>query len=205
MIYFFFELGEIKLTCLLTYLESLYLLNTWIPFDLRSRMICKNQPREVKYKTTLVWVINVNFYIGQISCTVKRFMSSNYFCLFNYLPKYGIFITLHKKWSFPLIISSVNVPKSPGNNGFGHIYWKNAQWKTSYFEQCQNIFYMVCRCAFRMLSNIYVEIFKKIVHCVKSVRIRSYPGLYFPAFGLNTEDTKFLSRFSPNAGKYGPE
>ena len=24
-------------------------------------------------------------------------------------------------------------------------------------------------------------------HCVKSVRIRSYSGPYFPAFGLNTE------------------
>ena len=25
------------------------------------------------------------------------------------------------------------------------------------------------------------------IHCVKSVRIRSYSGPYFPAFGLNTE------------------
>ena len=30
------------------------------------------------------------------------------------------------------------------------------------------------------------------LHCVKSVRIRSYSGPYFPAF-------------SPDAGKYGPE
>ena len=34
-------------------------------------------------------------------------------------------------------------------------------------------------------------------------------GRYFPAFGLNTErysvDTPYLSVFSPNAGKYGPE
>ena len=29
--------------------------------------------------------------------------------------------TLHKKWSFPLRISSVNVTKSAGNCGFGHI------------------------------------------------------------------------------------
>ena len=28
-----------------------------------------------------------------------------------------------KKWSFPLRISSVNVTKSAGNCGFGHIYW----------------------------------------------------------------------------------
>ena len=41
------------------------------------------------------------------------------------LCKVGITLqeyTLHKKWSFPLKISSVNVTKSAGNCGFGHIY-----------------------------------------------------------------------------------
>ena len=50
-------------------------------------------------------------------------------------------------------------------------------------------------------------------HCVKSVRIRSYSGPHFPAFGLNAErysdwirrDTPYLSVFSPNEGKCGPE
>ena len=37
---------------------------------------------------------------------------------------------------------------------------------------------------------------------VKSVHIWNFSDLYFPAFGLNTE---YLSLFSPNAGKYGPE
>ena len=32
----------------------------------------------------------------------------------------------HKKWSFPLIISPVNVTKSARNCGFDHIYWKNS-------------------------------------------------------------------------------
>ena len=45
----------------------------------------------------------------------------------------------------------------------------------------------------------------KAQHCVKSVRIQSFSGPCFPAFGLNTEDTPYLSVFSPNAGKYGPE
>ena len=31
--------------------------------------------------------------------------------------------TLHKKWSFPLWISPVNVTKSTVSWGFGHIYW----------------------------------------------------------------------------------
>ena len=39
----------------------------------------------------------------------------------------------NKKWSFPLRISLVNVTKSAGNWGFGHIYWGNPQWKTSFF------------------------------------------------------------------------
>ena len=32
---------------------------------------------------------------------------------------------LHKKWSFPLRISSVNVTKSAGKCRFSHIYWRN--------------------------------------------------------------------------------
>ena len=40
-------------------------------------------------------------------------------------------------------------------------------------------------------------IFKSLLHCVKSVCIRSYSGSHFPAFGLNIP---YLSVFSPNAG-----
>ena len=42
-------------------------------------------------------------------------------------------------------------------------------------------------------------------HCVKSVRIRSYSGPLFPAFGLNTERYGDLSVFTPNARKCSPE
>ena len=37
----------------------------------------------------------------------------------------------------------------------------------------------------------------------KSVRIPSFSGPYFSAFGLNTE--RYGKVFSPNAGKYAPE
>ena len=47
-----------------------------------------------------------------------------------------------KKWSFPLRISSVNVSKSTGNLGLGHIYWRNPEWKTSLFVQCLPIFFL---------------------------------------------------------------
>ena len=54
-------------------------------------------------------------------------------CLGEYTEKYITFTipTLHKKWSFPLRISSVNVTKSAGN-----FYWRNPWWKTSFFVQC---------------------------------------------------------------------
>ena len=39
---------------------------------------------------------------------------------------------LHKKQSFSLRISSVNVTKSAVSCGFGHIYWRNPEWKTSF-------------------------------------------------------------------------
>ena len=46
---------------------------------------------------------------------------------------------------------------------------------------------------------------QKNAHCAKNVRIRSYSGPYFPAFGLNTERYGYLSVLSPNAGKCEPE
>ena len=45
----------------------------------------------------------------------------------------------------------------------------------------------------------------KLSHSLKSSRIWSYSGPHFPVFGLNTERFGYLSVFSPNAGKYGPE
>ena len=34
-------------------------------------------------------------------------------------------LSLNKKWSFPLRISSLTVTKSTDSFGFGHIYWRN--------------------------------------------------------------------------------
>ena len=45
--------------------------------------------------------------------------------------------TLHRRWSFPLSISSVNVTKSAVSCRFAHIYWKNPYWKTSFCVQYQ--------------------------------------------------------------------
>ena len=58
-------------------------------------------------------------------------------------------LTLHKKWSFPFRISSVNVTKSAGNCRSGHIYWRNScgklyfsssadLWSSMYPKTCRN-------------------------------------------------------------------
>ena len=52
-----------------------------------------------------------------------------------------------------------------------------------------------------------------MLYCIKSTawkvtKYRVFSGPYFPVFGLNTERyliSSYLSVFSPNAGKYGPE
>ena len=62
------------------------------------------------------------------------------------------------------------------------------------------------------MTNKLLKLFKSSAreiaeanHCVKSVHILSYSGPHFPASGLKWYDTPYLSVFSPNEGKYGPE
>ena len=59
-------------------------------------------------------------------------------------------IPLHKKWSFPLTTSSVNVTKSAGNCEFGHIYWRNP---------CRGQLFLCSFCAVRMLFNVLIRHF----------------------------------------------
>ena len=49
----------------------------------------------------------------------------------------GITITAQKN---PLRISSVNVTKSAVSWGFGHIYWRNPWWETSFFVHYISIY-----------------------------------------------------------------
>ena len=52
-----------------------------------------------------------------------------------------------------------------------------------------------------VLQHSEIFILHKTLHCVKSVRISSFSGLYFPAFGLNTERCGVSLRFQPECGK----
>ena len=57
--------------------------------------------------------------------TICRLLVDSCFCLY----------LLLKKWSFPIAIFSVNVTTSAVSCEFGHIYWRNPYWKTSFFVQ----------------------------------------------------------------------
>ena len=62
-------------------------------------------------------------------CNILKLFSSVTFMKVSWFPP-------HKKWSFPLRTSSVNVTKSAVSCGFGHIYWRNPWCKTSFLLQC---------------------------------------------------------------------
>ena len=60
-------------------------------------------------------------------CTSPEYMKGNngyHIFIVNTFSNKPI-LTHHKKWSFPLRISSVNMTKSAVFCGFGHIYWRN--------------------------------------------------------------------------------
>ena len=79
-----------------------------------------------------VWFLNQNIYAQLLERSLKVF--ERWLPISNFLKL--LIVSLHKKWSFPLRISSVNVTKPVVSCGFGHIYWRNTKWKTSFFVQC---------------------------------------------------------------------
>ena len=54
-------------------------------------------------------------------------------------------------------------------------------------------------------SNFVLNYTSKTTHCVKSVQIRSFFWSVFSRIWTEYRDTKYLSVFSANAGKCGPE
>ena len=77
--------------------------------------------------------------------------------------------TLHKKWSFPLRITSVNVTKSVGNCVFGHIYWRNRYWKT--FFVCSDNDDWRANFSMILFSPLYTRYVKIIIEMTLAVFI----------------------------------
>ena len=61
---------------------------------------------------------------------------------------------------------------------------KSGQWFISFQDQVSKglVFLMYCTAKLRKYFNLPIHY--SILHCVKSIRVRSYSGPYFPAFEL---------------------
>ena len=69
-----------------------------------------------------IWKVELKWWIKRV--TLKILSSyRNWIIVFLWKWTGWFSFTLYKKWSFLLRVSSVNVTKSAGNFGFGHIYW----------------------------------------------------------------------------------
>ena len=67
--------------------------------------------------------------------------------------------TLLEKWSFLLRICSANVTKSTVCCGFGHIYWRNPWWKTSFFCTVNNIPNLQTTCHINSIFLLWTKFF----------------------------------------------
>ena len=75
------------------------------------------------------------------------------------------------------MIFSVNVTKSAANCGFGHVYWRNPSWKTSFFVQCTG---WVSISAFSSFVGIPIEIpiyAKGLKICLITAGIKKYRSI----------------------------
>ena len=63
------------------------------------------------------WIVTPPFFM--------KFWHKEHFSDKSFNKWLGKNMSLQKKWSFPLSVSSVNVTKSAVSFGFGHIYWRN--------------------------------------------------------------------------------
>ena len=69
-------------------------------------------------------------------------------------------------------------------------------------QQCLILYLLHCTIFESFKFSDYLHWFNLMIsyHCIRSIRIWSFAGPYFPAFKLNTP---YLSIFSPNEGKCG--
>ena len=115
-----------------------------------------------------------------ILCTVVPYVNV-WFILRNVVPDMDM--SLHKKWSFPLRISSVNATKSAVSCGFCHNYMLFFHKKRFFSTQCQCCLkflwielQMLLRCCLIQISIIILRHFLCLVY--------SCPCLYLCLFSL---------------------
>ena len=103
------------------YLITLLAICSWVSL-LTSRMLFCNLDISLLSSLILIllpiliWYFRINLVSGTKTWRIFNLLTA----IANYSSA-----SLHKRWNFPLRISSVHMTKSVGNCGFGHIYWRN--------------------------------------------------------------------------------
>ena len=94
-------------------------------------------------------------------------------------------------------VSSVNVTKSAGNWWFGHIYWRNPSWKTSFFVQCRmwSLIEFCVRFSPLFLHITVIGCFMWLGNCKLDVGVPKAPFsvLFFSCYLLMTFQVKLFT------------
>ena len=119
-------------------------------------------------------------FVNSMSSIFKCYSQINIFpASTSFLTKVSIALSLHKKWSFPIRITSLNVTKSSVSRGFGHIYWKNSQWKTETISFVK----LMWKCSFFIgiwnTNSLMLACFWKYLFRESTVCIRHYKKISF--------------------------
>ena len=93
-----------------------------------------------------------------------------------------------KKWSFLLRIFSGNVTKSADSWGFGHIYWRNLLWKTSFLVQCCWLWRGVYQLGKDRFSPFVLS------HCVTEKNATTNIGSKFFSYHFETPQKMLMKR-----------
>ena len=120
-----------------------------------------------------------------------------------------LFHTLHRKSSFPLGISSVNVTRSAGNCEFGHFYGRNPKCKISFFVQCMR--HQIIPTLQEDKSGTvvtYIRINDKLNRCNRGLIIKNIQQIYITCKNSNVNLIIIFSIISckraDNSVKYYP-
>ena len=105
---------------------------------------CMVHENNMKIKVSVCWCPNkLTYGIAQLICiyTLLHF----WYFISSKNSKYFLPYPLHKKWSFPLSISSANVTKSAVNCRFGHILLKKSLMENfGFFSSDRSINTIIC-------------------------------------------------------------
>ena len=127
------------------YIKSLYAeMSSCNISDITSLIVTKATKHSI-HLYLKCWIPLINNGISYKKCSIGTSTFSRYKRLKSVVQQK---VLCFAKKGFPLSISSVNATK------FGHIYWRNLQWKTSFFVQC--CFFITTRVIIKMLVNMYV-------------------------------------------------